>query len=209
MSVEEELIESISNLDEDKALKLVEDLSKNKTAMEIINTIRKGMERVGEKFSAKEYYLAELVYSAEIFKNLMIKLEPSLKKGGQITYLGKVVIGTAKTDIHDLGKNLVASLLRAEGFEVIDLGVDVPPERFVDAIKKEQPDIVGLSGLLTIAIDEMKNTIEAIKEKGLRNEVKIIIGGGPINEKVRDHVGADAFGKDAGDAIRKIKAFVS
>jgi trimethylamine corrinoid protein len=209
MSVKEELIESISNLDEDKALKLVEDLSKNKTAMEIISTIRKGMERVGEKFSAKEYYLAELVYSAEIFKNLMIKLEPSLIKGGQITYLGKVVIGTAKTDIHDLGKNLVASLLRAEGFEVIDLGVDVPPDRFVEAIMKEQPEVVGLSGLLTIAIEEMKNTIEAIKEKGLRDEVKIIIGGGPINEKVRDHVGADAFGKDAGDAIRKIKAFVS
>ena len=202
---EQDLAYAISSLDEEKALHEVEELMKNKTAMDIIGAVRNGMEQVGEKFSAKEYYLAELVYSAEIFKNIMKKLEPLIIKEGEISYIGKVIIGTAKSDIHDLGKNLVASLLRAEGFEVIDLGVDVPPEKFIDMIQTEKPDIVGLSGLLTIAIEEMKNTIQEIENRGLRDEVRIIIGGGPINERVREYVGADAFGKDAGDAIRKIK----
>ncbi|MHA1378560.1 MAG: cobalamin B12-binding domain-containing protein [Candidatus Helarchaeota archaeon] len=130
---EENLSNAISNLDEENALKEVDELIKNEMKIEqIIRAIRNGMEKVGEKFSTKEYYLAELVYSAEIFQNIMQKLEPLLKKDDASYSVGKIVIGTAKNDIHDLGKNLVASLLRAEGFQVIDLGVNVPPEKFVD-----------------------------------------------------------------------------
>jgi len=205
---EKNLSDAISNLDEENALNEVKELMKNKTAVEIIKAVRNGMERVGEKFSTKEYYLAELVYSAEIFQNIMQKLKRLLTKADTVYSIGKIVIGTAKSDIHDLGKNLVASLLRAEGFQVIDLGVDVPPEKFVDTIKKEQPQVVGISGLLTLSIEEMKNTIEAIKKAGLREKVKVIIGGGPINEQVRDYVKADAYGEDAGVSIKKIRKLI-
>lgn len=208
MTIEADFINAFVNLNEDDALKIVGDLISNKSPIEIIALMREGMELIGEKFSKKEYYLAELVYGAEIFRIIMNKLAPKMKTGDKETFLGKIVIGTVKNDVHDLGKNLVGNLLRAEGFEVIDLGVDVSPEKFVEIIKDEHPQVVGLSGLLTIAIDEMKNTIEAIKAAGLREKMKIIIGGGPINEQVRAYVGADAFGKDAGIAIKKIKEFI-
>ncbi|MDD1777928.1 MAG: cobalamin-dependent protein, partial [Candidatus Helarchaeota archaeon] len=176
MASEDDLIAAMAELNEDRAMEAVRELLKKKSALDIINVAREGMQHVGEKFAAKEFFLADLIFSAEIFQEIMTLVEPELKKGSETSYIGKVLIGTVKNDIHDIGKNIMASLLRASGFEVVDLGVDVPVEKFVDAIKREKPRVVGLSGLLTIAIDEMKKTIEAIKANGLRDNLKIIIG---------------------------------
>lgn len=208
MAAEDELINAMTELDEDRALEAVRELMKEKSAIEIINVAREGMQQVGEKFAAKEFFLADLIFSAEIFQEIMNLLEPELKVGEETSYLGKVVIGTVKNDIHDIGKNIIASLLRASGLEVVDLGVDVPSEKFVEAIQREQPQVLGLSGLLTIAIDEMKKTIEAIQANGLRDEIKIIVGGGPIDESVRSYVGADASCRDAVEGVRLIKEFL-
>jgi methanogenic corrinoid protein MtbC1 len=207
MAFKDDLIAAMAELNEDRALSAVRELLKEKSALEIINVAREGMQQVGEKFAAKEFFLADLIFSAEIFQEIMTLLEPELKKGGETTYIGKVLIGTVKNDIHDIGKNIIASLLRASGFEVVDLGVDVPVEKFIEAIKREKPRVVGLSGLLTIAIDEMKKTIAAIEANGLRDKVKIIIGGGPMDKSVRDHVGADASTQDAVEGVRLIKEF--
>jgi methanogenic corrinoid protein MtbC1 len=181
---------------------------KEKSAIEIINVAREGMQQVGEKFAAKEFFLADLIFSAEIFQEIMNLLEPELKSGEETSYIGKVVIGTVRDDVHDIGKNIVTSLLRASGFEVVDLGVNVPENEFIEAIKREQPRVVGLSGLLTIAIDEMKKTIAAIEANGLREGIKIIVGGGPVDESVRDYVGADASCRDAVEGVRLIKEFL-
>lgn len=208
MASEEDLITAIAALDEDRALEIIQQLSDKKSALEIINTAREGMQIVGDKFAAKEYFLADLIYSAEIFQEIMNKLGPDLTLKDKSQLKGKVVIGTVKNDIHDIGKNIVISLLRAAGFEVIDLGVDLPAETFVEAVKNEQPQVLGLSGLLTIAIDEMKNTIQALKDSGLRDNLKIIIGGGPMDEKVRDYVGADANTQDAVKGVELIKEFI-
>lgn len=209
MGTKEELIAAITELDEDRALRIVEELSKSLSAIDIINIAREGMEQVGNKFAAKEYFLADLIFSAEIFQEIMQKMEPALAEGDKSQFKGKVVIGTVKDDIHDIGKNIINSLLRAAGFEVVDLGVDVPTEKFVEAIKTEKPQVLGLSGLLTIAIDQMKKTIEALQTAGLRDQVKIIIGGGPMDEKVRDYVGADASTQDAVKGVNIIKEFIN
>ncbi len=207
MTLEDELITAIAELNEARAIEIVQELADRMSAMDIINLAREGMQRVGDKFAAKEYFLADLIYSAEIFQEIMRKLEPALTITDKAPFKGKIVIGTVKNDIHDIGKNIVISLLRAEGFDVIDLGVDVPVEQFVNAVKNEQPRVLGLSGLLTVAIDEMKKTIQAIEENGLRENLKIIIGGGPMDERVREHVGADASTQDAVEGVKKIKEF--
>jgi len=208
MTTEDELINAMTELNEDRALEVVRELMKEKSAIDIINVAREGMQQVGEKFAAKEFFLADLIFSAEIFQEIMNLLEPELKSGEETSYIGKVVIGTVKNDIHDIGKNIIVSLLRAAGFDVVDLGVDVPSEKFVEAVKKENPQVLGLSGLLTIAIDEMKKTIEAIQANGLRDEIRIIVGGGPIDESVRSYVGADASCRDAVEGVRLIKEFL-
>ncbi|MHA1651100.1 MAG: cobalamin B12-binding domain-containing protein [Candidatus Helarchaeota archaeon] len=207
MTLEDELITAIAELNEARAIEIVQELADRMSAMDIINLAREGMQRVGDKFAAKEYFLADLIYSAEIFQEIMRKLEPALTITDKAPFKGKIVIGTVKNDIHDIGKNIVISLLRAEGFDVIDLGVDVPVEQFVNTVKNEQPRVLGLSGLLTVAIDEMKKTIQAIEENGLRENLKIIIGGGPMDERVREHVGADASTQDAVEGVKKIKEF--
>lgn len=208
MAPEEDLIKAIAELDEERALEIVHQLSEKKSAVDIINIAREGMQVVGDKFAAKEFFLADLIYSAEIFQEIMNTLGPALTLTDKSQIKGKVVIGTVKNDIHDIGKNIVISLLRAAGFAVIDLGVDLPAETFVEAVKSEQPQVLGLSGLLTIAIDEMKNTIQALKDQGLRDNLKIIIGGGPMDEKVREYVGADASTQDAVKGVNLIKEFI-
>ncbi len=208
MTLDEDLITAIAELDEDRALEIVKKMSDQKPALEIINVAREGMQQVGEKFAAKEFFLADLIYSAEIFQEIMSQLEPALEASGKGVFKGKIVIGTVKDDIHDIGKNIIVSLLKAEGFEVVDLGVDVPVEKIVEAVKKESPQVLGLSGLLTIAIEQMKNTIDAIKAAGLRENLKIIVGGGPMDESVRDYVGADANSQDAVKGLNQIKEFI-
>lgn len=199
---------AIVNLDIESIQKLCIDAIKaGISAYDIImKGFSKGLEIVGEKYEKEEYYLAELVVAGEIVKEGMKVIEPHLKSD-ETGKIGKVVIGTVRGDLHDIGKNIVATLLRATGFEVIDLGVDVPPERFVDAVKEHKPDVVAMSALLTTTMDEMGNVIKALKEAGLRDKVKVIVGGAPITEEFAKKIGADAAAKDAVEGVNICKSW--
>jgi len=168
--------------------------------------LRPAMGVVGEKFEEGEFFLSELIVSGQLFKEIMSEIiEPRLGVGEAGRRLGTVVIGTVKGDLHDIGKNIVATMLRIAGFEVIDLGVDVPTEKFVEAVEKYRPDILGMSALLTTVIDEIKHVIDALKSKGLRDKVKIVVGGAAVTESFAKEVGADGYGKDAVEAVRVCK----
>jgi len=177
-------------------------------AMEILGEAQKGMNVVGERFANEEYFLPELIFSGEILKAIVERLEPHLKEGTKADRQGKVIIGTVAGDIHDIGKDLVVFMLDVNGFEVIDLGIDVPAQKFVDAIKETGSKVVGLSGFLTLAFQSMKDTVDEIKDAGLRDGVKIMIGGGQIDEQVRNFSGADAYGKDAMAAVTLAKGWI-
>lgn len=197
----ETLAELLCELNEDEVLAQTQErLAGGDDPLAIIEECRRGMEIVGKRFEDKEYFITELIMAGEIFGAVMEKVEPALK-GKQAATHGKVVIGTVQGDIHDIGKNIVRTMLRCSGFEVFDLGVDVPPEKFVDKVKEVGATIVALSALMTTSFNHMKATVEAIAEAGLRDKVKVLVGGGPVNEKVQEFVGADAFGKDVTAAI--------
>ena len=207
MTLKDDLIQAMEDLEEDKALEIVNKLiDEGKSATEIFSYVRDGMTKVGEKFASKEYFLADLIYSAEIFEEINKILMPLIKGGEAGKPLGKVVIGTVKNDIHDIGKNIVIGLLRAEGIDVVDLGVDQPIQSFVDAVKKENPQAVGLSGLLTLAIDSMKKTVKAIKE--INPKIPVLVGGGPVDKKVCEYVEADDWAEDAVGAVKLFKKYL-
>ena len=183
---------------EKEALKIVEArLNAGEEPLGILNDARKALEIVGNRFADSEYFIPDLVYSSEILKVITDMVKPRLAKEAEVKSVGKVVMGTVAGDIHDIGKNIVVFMLDINGFEVYDLGVDVPAQKFVDKIKESGAPIVGLSGFLTLAYDSMKQTIEAIKNAGLRDKVKVMIGGGQITEEIKKYTGADAYGKDA------------
>ncbi len=195
-------------LEEDKVLDSVRaSLDDGVEPIALVEELREGMSEIGKRFEAKDYYLSELIMSAEIFKQAMEIIETKLGGASQATK-GTVVLGTVQGDIHDIGKNIVASILRCEGFEVHDLGVDVPPEKFVAKLEETGAGMLALSGLLTIAFDTMKTTVEAVTAAGLRDRVRVIIGGGPVNEAVVEFTGADTFGKDAAEAVRLVSEYV-
>lgn len=171
----------------------------------ILSECRQGMEEVGRKFETCEYFIAELIFAADFFKKIMEILEPELKRTMKGDKLGNIIIATVQNDIHDIGKNLVASMLNAAGFEVTDLGVNVPPEVICDRLKEHSTDIVALSCLLTSTIDSMEDTIAEIVRAGLREKVKIIVGGNPLSPALATSIGADVYGRDAYDAIIKCK----
>ena len=194
----EDLVNTLADLKEQEAIKIVTDrLSAGEDPLEILGDARKGMEIVGSRFASSEYFIPDLVYSGEILKSVTDLVKPKLTTTGESKKLGKIVFGTVAGDIHDIGKDIVVFMLDVNGFEVHDLGVDVPVQKFVDKIKETSAPIVGLSGFLTLAFDSMKETVEAMKAAGLRDRVKIMIGGGQITEEVKTYTGADAYGKDA------------
>jgi methanogenic corrinoid protein MtbC1 len=204
-----ELVKLLSDLKEPEALQFVEKaLAKGVDPAALLEEAREGMALVGERFARQEYFIPDLIFSGEILKGIVIMLEPHLKKGKEQKRLGKAVIGTVAGDIHDIGKDLVVFMLDVSGFEVLDLGIDVPAQKFVDAIKQSGSKIVGLSGFLTLAFDSMKGTIDAIQKAGLRDKVKIMIGGGQIDEQVRRFTGADAYGRDAMAAVQLAKSWI-
>jgi len=168
----------------------------------------KGMDIVGQKYEAKEYFLAELIMAGEVMKEGMKVLEPHLK-GVDVRTLGKVAVGTVRGDLHDIGKNIVATLLNAAGFNVIDLGVDVTPEQFVEAVRTQKPKIIGMSALLTVTMPEMENVIKELKKAGLRDKVKIIVGGAPLTEDYAKKIGADAYAPNAVAGVNMCKKWVA
>ena len=168
----------------------------------------KGMEVVGGNYEKGEYFLADLIVAGEAMKEGTKILEPHLK-AGEAKASGRVVIGTVKGDMHDIGKGVVATMLSGAGFQVIDLGVDVPPEKFVEAVKKETPDIVGMSALLTTTMIEMENVIKALKEAGVRDKVKVIVGGAPVSHEYAEKIGADAYAREAVEGVSICKSWVA
>jgi methylmalonyl-CoA mutase cobalamin-binding domain/chain len=192
-----ELADALRDLDEKKVYALVDEkISQGVPALDIIDECNVGMVAVGELFSEKKYFISELIFSAEILKTVMDRLAPLLEGTQKKDSIGNVVIGTVKGDIHDIGKNIVSTLLRGAGFEVVDLGVDVSTEKFVEAMKASRAKVLGMSALLSTTYPEMKNVVDAIHEAGLREHVKIIIGGAPVNEQVRQFTGADYYAED-------------
>jgi 5-methyltetrahydrofolate--homocysteine methyltransferase len=205
----EEFINALADLKEKEAIKMVEDmLNAGEDPFKIMEYVRRAMEIVGNRFASSEYFISDLLYSGEILRAVTAIIRPKLAKKAEAKRLGKIVFGTVAGDIHDIGKDIVVFMLDVNGFEVYDLGVDVPEERFVEKIKETGATIVGLSGFLTLAFDSMKRTVEAIEKAGLRNKVKIMIGGGQITEEIRRYVGADAYGKDAMEAVALAKKWV-
>ena len=201
------IVDAIVNLDEPAALELAEKLLESGTnPVQILEKCRAGMSIVGEKFEEGEFFLSEMIMAAEIFNQVMDLIRPHLTKID--SKAGKIVIGTVEGDVHDIGKNIVIALLEAEGFEVIDLGVDVPADKFVEAIKEYQPDIVGMSSLLTVALESTKQTVDAIKEAGLRDKVKIIVGGGRIDPQAAEYIEPDAYTDNAANGVRLCKELV-
>lgn len=201
----EKITEALANLEEDEALKLVKAaLEKGTEPLAIFKACQEGMIRVGTRFEQGEYFVSDLMMSGEIFKQAAELLGPILEAEGAAA-AGKVVIGTAKGDIHDIGKDIVVNMLKSANLQVIDLGVDVPQERFVEALKESGAPVLGMSGLLTLSFDSMKATIQAVEVAGLRDKVKIMVGGGPVDGNVCRIVGADGWGGDAQAAVRLCK----
>ena len=204
-----ELVTLLSDLKEPEALAFVEKALKEAVdPMNLLGQAKEAMNIVGQRFATDEYFIPDLVFSGVILKRIITMLEPHLKKDKEEKHLGKIVIGTVAGDIHDIGKDLVAFMLDVNGFEVLDLGIDVPVQKFVDTIKETGAPIVGLSGFLTLAFQSMKDTIDAIKEAELRDHVKIMIGGGQIDEQVKSFTGADAYGKNAMAAVQLAKGWI-
>jgi methanogenic corrinoid protein MtbC1 len=206
-----ELAKLLSDLKEPEALAFVEKaLGKGVDPEDLLRDSQEAMKIVGQRFAEEKYFIPDLVFSGEILKRIVKMLEPHLKakKGEGAERQGKVIIGTVEGDIHDIGKDLVVFMLDVSGFEVTDLGIDVPVQKFVDTIKETGSTVVGLSGFLTLAFDSMKETVEAIKDAGLRDQVKIMVGGGQIDEQIRGYTGADAYGKDAMEAVALAKGWI-
>jgi 5-methyltetrahydrofolate--homocysteine methyltransferase len=197
-----DLAQALADLKEDEALAIARDgLNRGDNPLDILAAARRGMSTVGERFAGGEYFIPDLVYSGEILKQITDMVKPKITKEAEVQRLGKVVLGTVAGDIHDIGLNIVDFMLDTNGFEVYNLGVDVPAAKFTEKIKETGAGIVALSGFLTLAFDAMKETVAAIQTAGLRDKVKIMIGGGQIDDQVRTYTGADAYGKDAMEAV--------
>jgi len=205
----EKLVKAIVEMREEEAMASVKELlDKREDPLKIMEQCKKAVEIVGARFEKGEYFLPELIMAGHMLTEISNRVKPVLSKGLEVKRIGKVVIGTVEGDVHDIGKNIVNFLLDANGFEVIDIGIDVPAEKFVQAIRDFSPQVVGLSGLLTLAYDSMKKTVQAIERAGLRNKVKIIIGGGQVNDIIKEYAGADAYGKDAMAGVLLVKQWM-
>jgi 5-methyltetrahydrofolate--homocysteine methyltransferase len=203
------LTDAMANMREEEAVELAREiLEGGEDPLKVLGACREAMGLVGNRFEEGKYFLPELILAGEMLKSISGMAQDRLGKGIDVERFGKVLVGTVKGDIHDIGKDIVVYMLDANGFEVLDLGIDVPPERFVEAIREFQPQVVGLSGFLTLAFDSMKTTVDAIREAGLRDQVKVMIGGGQMDEQVKEHCGADAYGADAVAAVSLSKGWI-
>jgi len=207
----EGIAQAVVDLDEGEIIRSVKKAIDMKISpLEVIeNGLAKGLREVGRRFEVGQYFLPELVTAANLMKTGTDMLNPYIgRESTRRTCMPRVLMGTVKGDIHDIGKNIVSILLEANGFEVIDLGFDVPTDIIVENVKEHAPDIVGLSALLTVTLEEMRNVVDALKKAGLRERVKVMIGGAPTSQRFADEIGADAYGIDANDAVEKAKALM-
>jgi len=206
---EKQLIEWLADMREEDALPLANRmlLEENADPLRVLELCRTAMDIVGKRFASGEYFLPELVLAGEMLEKIGAVAKPMIQQlpGAAPRKLGKVLIGTVHGDLHDIGKNIVTFMLDINGFDVRDIGIDVPVQTFIDEINSFKPSVLGLSGFLTLAFDSMKETIEAIQAAGLRNDLKIMIGGGQIDDTVRSYTGADAFGTNAIEAVSLCK----
>ncbi len=183
-------------------------LGDGEASIQLIRELQEGMGLIGQKFESGDYFLSELLMSADLFSKAMEILEPKLQETAMDT-IGSMVIGTPKGDIHDIGKNIFCTVAKGNGFEIIDLGIDVPAQRFVDAVAEIKPQILGFSALLTPSFEPMKTVVDLLVEQGLRDQIKIIVGGGVTTETVKKFVGADAQTADVMEGIKLCKAFLN
>jgi len=202
----EQLINAIAEMEDEEAVKLTRELLAAGTdPVEILSDCRTAMEVVGKRFETGEYFISELILAGEILKSISAEVKPLIKQDGSTAKAGKVLVGTVKGDIHDIAKDIVVFMLDVNGFEVKDLGIDVPVESFVESVKSWNPDIVALSGFLTLAYTSMKETVEAIEAAGLRDQVKVMVGGGTVDAQVCAYAKADGWGTDAMTAVSLAK----
>jgi 5-methyltetrahydrofolate--homocysteine methyltransferase len=201
----QELIQAITEMREEDALKITHQiLDAGADPLDILEDCRRAMEVIGKRFETGDCFIPELILAGEMLSQISAVIKPRMQEEASTQKMGKVIIGTVEGDIHDIAKDIVAFMLDVNGFEVTDLGVDVPPARFVEAVKQSGAKVVGLSGFLTLAYDPMKATVEALKAAGL-SDVKVMIGGGQIDAQIRDYTCADAYGKDAMTAVSLAK----
>jgi len=203
-----ELVKAIADMREEEALTLARQMmEEGSDPAVVLDAAREAMDIVGRHYQDGVYFLPELMMAGEMLTQIsdVTKSKMAQTTATGAKHLGKVVIGTVQGDIHDIGKDIVTFMLDVNGFEVHDLGVDVPPQKFVEAVQDLRPQVVGLSGFLTLAFDAMKDTVAALKAAGLRDQVKIMIGGGQIDERIREYTGADAWGRDAMAAVKLAK----
>lgn len=207
----QKLKDAIGSLDDEQVDKLIGDfLASNPTeeeALSVINACQEGMAVVGEFFDKGEYFVGDLIFAGELLSNAMDRIKPIIQ-GKSTKKIGTVVIGTVEGDLHDIGKNIFKSLAEAAGFDVLDLGIDTPPQVFVEKAKEVEADIVGMSGVLTLATQAMKKTVDSLEEAGLRDKLKVIIGGNPVNSEVCRNVGADAFTTNAAEGVKICQGWV-
>lgn len=204
------LAEAMGDLDEDVMVETLEQVMAEggADAQKAMEACQKGMDTVGSLFEEGEYFVGDLIYAGELMtKAVEILKDALITDGGEDTVKARMILCTVKDDLHDIGKNIVRSMLEAAGFEVLDLGIDVAPEKIVETAKAEGINIIGLSGVLTLAIDSMKDTIDAFKEVGMRDDVKIVIGGAPVNAEVCEQTGADAWASSPQTTIDYCKSW--
>lgn len=205
----EDFVEVLADLEEEKAIETVKDrLDSGEDPLKIMDDIREAMSIVGDRFEEGQYFVPDLVFAGDILEEITDMVKEKMPADVEEERLGKVIIATVKDDIHDIGKNMVVFMLDVNGFEVHDMGVDVPPEEIVEKAEEVKPDIVGLSGFLTVAFDSMKETIEALEEEGLREDVKVMIGGGQVDEEVKEYVGADDYRSSAPAGVKLAKKWM-
>ena len=208
---ERQLVEAISEMREEEAFALAKAmLDRGEDPVRVLELCREARDLVGKRFEKQEYFLPELVLAGEMLENIGAIAKPLIveKSGGEAKKLGRVLIGTVHGDLHDIGKNIVTFMLDINGFEVKDIGIDVPVAKFVEEIREFKPSVVGLSGFLTLAFDSMKETVQAIEAAGLRKQMKIMIGGGQVDEAVRTYTGADAYGSNAVAAVTLCRQWI-
>ena len=200
------IIDNLVGLNEPKVIELVRNaLHEGVAAKEILNQgLIAGMDIVGEKMENEDMFIPEVLMAAKAMSSAIEILKPLLAEE-DIRAMGKVIIGTVKGDLHDIGKNLVAMMVESAGFEVYDLGADILPDKFIQEIKEKDANILCMSALLTTTMPMMKNTIDALKESGFREQVKIMIGGAPVTQSFADEIGADGYAPDAGSAVKLAK----